>query len=949
MLDFEEGEVEMDLDSTSPTPIGVAPALVPAPSGAVRDERRPGGFLCCKRGLDTDENARRVCRMNVPDGSLPNNAIRNTKYRWYTFPFQNLAEQFSQHINRYFLIIAVLQLFSAITPVNPVTTWGPLVVIFSLTAYKEASDDLARHKRDKEFNERALEKLASDGPESLKHCQSQEIRPGDIVRVNRNEELPCDMVLLKSADPKGVAYVMTANLDGETDLKLKKAVGPTQAMDNKALAAHHGAVVCLPPNPDIHKFDSYYVHGANMGTKSPGDLEKLRDGEKTALTVTHALWQGTQIKNVDWVLGLAVYTGMETRVGCNRHPTATKWCQADLFINRTAICIFTFQLSMACIFGVIGTLKNLGDGEYSRHYYLAWKPEAEEGWYEPLLIPLRYLLLMSYMIPISMKVTLDFTKMYYAKLVDWDADMYDPEQQIGARAATSAILEDLGQIGYVLTDKTGTLTQNVMRFRKSSINGTAYGQIEDTTRAIGDPALLAALSNAGGSDPLMAFFRSLALNHTVVAQLNAENERFYSSASPDEEALVTAAQDAGAELLTVTDEEMEVRVAGVTEKWELLAILEFSSDRKRMSVIVRDASSGRIVLHMKGADDVFFSRTRPDDPLRKNTEAHVEAFALEGLRTLVIGQRELQPAEWEKFAEAKRQADSVVTGRAEALAALYETVEHDLEITGATAIEDLLQEEVPETIALLRQANIRFWMLTGDKKSTAKTIGETCRLLQLADSDKHLLDLAGTDRTQVGESLKDATRQAAQLNSSGTIYAIIVTGQTLKVLLDHFKPEFAELSLSASAVICCRVTPQQKADVVGIVKDTQSLTVAIGDGGNDVSMIQKANVGIGILGKEGQQAARAADYSIAQFRFLKNLLLVHGRLAYHRTTFIAQYCFFKSMTYALSQGLYNIFCGARPAQCGYPALLLSSRGSETDVGAVSVLRHAALQFDDRPG
>jgi phospholipid-translocating ATPase len=354
---------------------------------------------------------------------------------------------------------------------------------------------------------------------------------------------------------------------------------------------------------------------------------------------------------------------------------------------------------------------------------------------------------------------------------------------------------------------------------------------------------------------------------------------------------------------------MEVRVAGSTEKWDLLANLEFTSDRKRMSVIVRSATTNKIMLHMKGADDCMFARTRAQDPLHSSTAQHVDTFAAEGLRTLVLGQREMSESEWETFAAKKKEADATVVGRAEALASLYETIEKDLEIVGATAIEDLLQDEVPETIALLRRANIRFWMLTGDKKSTAKTIGETCKLLQPSDSGYQLLDLDGAEEAEVKRSLDAARSQRSQLLSDGSIYSIIVTGQTLKVLLEHYKQEFADLSLGASAVICCRVTPQQKADVVGIVKDTKALTVAIGDGGNDVSMIQKANVGIGILGKEGLQAARAADYSIAQFRFLKNLLLVHGRLAYHRTTFIAQYCFFKSMTYALSQGLYNIWCG----------------------------------------
>eukprot|EP01044_Picomonas_judraskeda_P001909 COSAG03_NODE_123_length_12291_cov_19.979413_11_plen_927_part_00 len=796
-------------------------------------------------------------------------------------------------------------------------------MIFGLTAYKEASDDIARYKRDKEFNERIVPRLGANG--QLEDCMSKDIRVGDIIRVNRNEEIPCDILVLKSSDPKGVAYVMTANLDGETDLKLKKSVAATQSLDDSELAAHHGAVVCLPPNQDIHKFDSYYVHHANMSVKSPDDLDELRDiptDELVALGIGNAMWQATHVKNCDWVLGMALYTGMETRVGCNRKPAETKWCQTDKFINRIAIIIFAFQLAVSCIFGFIGTTKNLS-GEYQQHYYLAWQQETE--WYEPLLIPLRYLLLMSYMIPISMKVTLDFTKMYYAKLIDWDVDMYDPEHKCGARAATSAILEDLGQIGYVLTDKTGTLTQNVMKFRKCSVAGEAYDSATDRSRIIGDPKLQARCAKATTDDPIITFFRSMALNHTAVPQTTADGERFYSSASPDEEALVMAAADAGAELLTVTDEHIEVRVPGdgfsgnlrERQRYELLAHLEFSSERKRMSVIVRCTTTNKIFLHTKGADDCVFARSDCYPPSHKagahqvhiRTAQHVEIFAAEGLRTLVFGQREMSEYEWEDFAVQKKEADALIVGRKEALARLYETVEVDLQILGATAIEDLLQDEVPETIALLRRANIRFWMLTGDKKSTAKTIGETCQLLQVSDAGSQLLDLEGEEKDEVKQSLNDAISQSAQLLSNGSIYSIIVTGQTLKVLFEHYKQEFADLSLGASAVICCRVTPQQKADVVSIVKETQALTVAIGDGGNDVSMIQTANVGIGIMGKEGLQAARAADYSITQFRFLKNLLLVHGRLAYHRTTFIAQYCFFKSMTYALSQGLYNIYCG----------------------------------------
>jgi len=120
--------------------------------------------------------------------------------------------------------------------------------------------------------------------------------------------------------------------------------------------------------------------------------------------------------------------------------------------------------------------------------------------------------------------------------------------------------------------------------------------------------------------------------------------------------------------------------------------------------------------------------------------------------------------------------------------------------------------------------------------------------------------------------------------------------------------KFLELCIRAKTVICCRVTPQQKAQVVQLVKQRKKkVTLAIGDGGNDVGMIQMASVGVGISGREGLQASRAADYSFAKFKFLKRLILVHGRRSYKRTALIAQYSFYKSLLIAFIQICYSYY------------------------------------------
>jgi phospholipid-translocating ATPase len=212
----------------------------------------------------------------------------------------------------------------------------------------------------------------------------------------------------------------------------------------------------------------------------------------------------------------------------------------------------------------------------------------------------------------------------------------------------------------------------------------------------------------------------------------------------------------------------------------------------------------------------------------------------------ITGQREMPAEEWAAAAAKLAEAESKVEGRDQAQAEVYASLERDLGLTGATAIEDLLQEQVADTIALLRRANIRFWMLTGDKKSTARTIGETCALIS---RDTKLMDVAGSELAEVTASVEHAVQDVGALKTLDTAaaastYGVIITGQTLKVVLDNadLKAAFATMALGASAVICCRVSPQQKADVVSIVKDTGAITLAVGDGGNDVSMIQKAHV-----------------------------------------------------------------------------------------------------------
>ncbi|KNC54170.1 uncharacterized protein AMSG_09954 [Thecamonas trahens ATCC 50062] len=360
--------------------------------------------------------------------SFPTNKISNTKYTIYNFLFLNLYEQFSRFMNIYFLIIACLQLWNAITPVNPLTTWLPLILIFLVSAIKEGLDDYFRYKADKEANNRAVQ-VSRDGV--LVEMRAADIVVGDILYMVENEQIAADVVLLKSSSD-GAAYIETANLDGETDLKSRTCLAETQELSGSQVLNFKGVCECAAPNPEIYKFDS------RLRLTTDANAESL------SLSAKQTALQGCMLRNTEWVYGMVVYTGNETKIGKNKRIPPTKWTHLDQLINKATVAIFTLQVCFIIAFGIAGALWREDKGK-KMEYLLV----SKEEWYDPIVIPLRFMLLMSFMIPISLKVTMDMVKFYYAQLINWDIHMYDEETNTPAEAKNTAISEDLGQLEYI--------------------------------------------------------------------------------------------------------------------------------------------------------------------------------------------------------------------------------------------------------------------------------------------------------------------------------------------------------------------------------------------------------------------------------------------------------------------------------------------------------------------
>ncbi|XP_073099261.1 phospholipid-transporting ATPase 2 isoform X3 [Elaeis guineensis] len=612
------------------------------------------------------------------------------------------------------------------------------------------------------------------------------------------------------------------------------------------------------------------------------------------------LWMHNQLQNNILLLARQLeLIGNETKLGMSRGVPEPKLTAVDAMIDKLTGAIFLFQIVVVIVLGFSGNIWK--DTEARKQWYVKYPDEGP--WYELLIIPLRFELLCSIMIPISIKVSLDLVKSLYAKFIDWDEEMYDNDTNTPSHAANTAISEDLGQVEYILTDKTGTLTENRMIFRRCCISGIVYGN--ESGDALKDVELLNAV--AKNVPDVLRFLTVMTICNTVIPIRSNSGAISYKAQSQDEDALVNAAARLHMVLISKNGNTIGVNFNGSVIQYEILDVLEFTSDRKRMSVVVRDCQNEKILLLSKGADEAIFPCAYPGQQIRTFVDA-VEQYAQLGLRTLCLGWRELKDDEYEEWSHMFKEASTALFDREWKLAEVCQRLEHDLEILGVTAIEDRLQDGVPETIETLRKAGINFWMLTGDKQNTAIQIALLCNFIS-SEPKGQLLFINGKSEDEVVRSLERVLLTMRITSSEPKDLAFVVDGWALEVILKQYREAFTELAILSRTAICCRVTPSQKAQLVELLKSCDYRTLAIGDGGNDVRMIQQADIGVGISGREGLQAARAADYSIGKFRFLKRLILVHGRYSYNRTAFLSQYSFYKSLVICFIQILFSLFSG----------------------------------------
>ena len=909
---------------------------------------------------------------NEKEFHFKDNKVDTQKYNFITFLPKSLIYQFYRVANIYFLVCAVLQCIPAISPLGMETALVPIIIVLSVSIIREGVEDCTRAKLDKQQNNEPTEVYVD---EQWEQTQSGKLHMGEIVSVKQDDSFPADLILIDSDLPEGICFIETGSLDGEKTLKLKESPTQTAGKFNKngeklGNFTISGKALADQPNPELYllngKMHLVFTNMNNQGMEETHDIP---------LDAKQLLLKGAKLRNTSWIIGIVVYTGHNCKIMKNAKDPVTKYSSVELLMNKALIFIFVLQAILCIVAAVLrgefyksnGLVK--ADGRDNKEDKSFGYTERSYGW-ESFLNYFTYMLLLNTMIPISLIITLEVVKLIQGAFMKVDAYSYSKVRKKWLNPNSISLNEECGLVNYIFSDKTGTLTCNRMQFKYCVIGDICYEYLrtegEGTVKEINfrydeniipfrkydmfenmldenrmrnttkyedfiiksekDSSIKLSLENT--ENLIENFWYGLSLCHSCSIQQNEDGTEEYICVSPDSIELVKTAKDQGWNFIESGSSSIKRIRLGKDGLFrndvERLQLIEFSSDRKRETVIVKDR--GIIKVYCKGADSIIEERLSKKTPesILKQCKYYVNKFSAQGFRTLFLAMKVLSQEEYDNFSSRLKEAQ-MSDDKDKKVEEVNELVENNLFLIGTTIVEDKLQENVPETIRNLRLSNIKVWMLTGDKMNTAYNIGLSCNLI---NKDMKIFSICGIEvkknekleiinkdeRDQVITNFaKEFERYKGQFDSlEKPQFGILVDEKALLTINEDemIQHIFLNIAKDAVAVICCRVSPIQKSQVVKMMKnyDSSAITLAIGDGGNDVSMIMEAHIGVGIYGEEGMRAVQSSDYAIGEFQCLSPLLFFHGRTNYIRNSECIQYFFYKNFVFTVVQFIFGFYC-----------------------------------------
>ena len=923
-----------------------------------------------------------------------NNKITTTKYNFITFFPKSLLLQFTRLANIFFLFTAIIQSIPVISPLTSLTAIIPLIFVLGVSMIREFIEDWSRKTYD-DINNKEEVIVFREG--SFKKEYSQSLRVGEIVVIPEGKTIPADLVLIDSGLRDGIAYVETSSLDGEKALKFKLAnkqsVGLFSEENNKREINFRnliisGEIEITPPNQHLNE-----IFGKIKLFFKKNDVIKANN-IFYEISIKEFILKGSIIRNSNWIVGVIVYTGMNNKIILNSKKPRTKISLIEKSMNNYLTYVFIFLI--ICCF-ICSFLHHSNYIKY-KSFYDNFILLTRNPFTESFITFFTYFLLLNTMIPISLIVTLEIIKVVLGLLIEWDTKLYSKFRHIFCKARTVSINEELGNVNFIFSDKTGTLTLNQLKFKYCLINNKCYEYKRDinynkTYSFINNKQLLDNFSfikeiipfhdnyfsnevsnkrkyikelsykNAQNEmktieeeiNSIDEFWKAIALtNECMVSEDKGELK--YIGTSPDDNELVKTACNQGYKLFSTTIDKKMVRIGREGEfTFEILHVLGFSSERRRMSIIFKDKN--KIKIYCKGADLEITKRLSQKTKNMRKFEiicSELNNFSKFGYRTLMYGSKIIKESDYWSWIDKIRKGEKFQKNRI--IEKLYDLIECDFELLGGTVLEDKLQNKVPDTITALKMADIKIWVLTGDKMDTVENIGISCNLLSfdekifrikispkenqltenfnseidnfleefkyfleisLSNKKKNLQLFAYKNKNKDDKSsmsISDLNCEfLSDLKQKNLIknFSIIIESPLFNILFrdEELTERFLTIAQYATTVMCCRASPFQKSQIVQKIKrfNPKAVTLAIGDGRNDISMLMEANIGVGIFGEEGSSAAEAADFSIGEFKLLKRLLFFHGRVNVNRISKMIIYFFYKNFVFTMTQFFFAFF------------------------------------------